>query len=553
VSKAFSPHRNITDKRFSALTEEKPAVFLRKASGLTREWSMFDVFAFQSWLQPFMLAYYIFTTAVFFTPVGNLIIAILISIPFTIAANVVYTMMVSSMPRTGGDYIWQSRILHPLIGFVVIFCGWVVVLQTWVPIIDVIYVYQSFAPMAAIAGNVGLATWMMSNDGIFWTSMASIVFMIVSNALGLRWYARVQKFFFWTALAGCLITVGVFAVYSQSAFIAGYNNFYHNVLGLSSTTPYQDVLTTATTQGLIGPNLTGFNWDLGKSLPLVPLITFYSIYSIWGAPMYGEVKGADSVKKSFWSFQIANVPMQLLCILFLLVTWNVVGYDFWNGANALFWTASASQPLFPFPGWWVYFLTGNLFLTFFILFFNGMMNMTISGGENYLLISRMTFAMAFDRLLPSWFGTLKSRWRVPVYSYLYITIITIIITWLYAYNVYGFRTVTLDGTVVLALGFLFTAVAALLLPRKLPRVWKVSPASKYGAAMAISAVLWIIFSLWCIVAWIINPLYGVNNPISGEFLGVVYVAGAALFLLMRAYRKRQGIELENVFKEIPTA
>jgi amino acid transporter len=121
--------------------------------------------------------------------------------------------------------------------------------------------------------------------------------------------------------------------------------------------------------------------------------------------MYGEVRGAESVKKTFYSFIAGDWPLGLLTIALMALTYSIAGFDFYNAASGLFWAGnSAIQPLQPSPGFWVYFLTGNVPLTAFILISNAIMLLLLSGGENYILISRLLFSMSFDRMLPAFFA-----------------------------------------------------------------------------------------------------------------------------------------------------
>lgn len=538
-----------------ASEKEKPTLFLRKASGLARDWSLFDAFAFQSWLSPLIAGTYIFSLAYLF-PGGNLIISIFLLLGFATFECLVYSMMVPTMPRVGGDYVWQSRIIHPVVGFVVMFVGWCIVLQMWIPIYDVVYVDQMWAPTAAMLGNVNLAYWLMSQNGIFVTCIISTIVSLAFCSAGLKFFARLLRFFLYLSLAGALATIIVFAFSSHAAFVSNYNVFYHNVMGYTGTNNYQDTISTAQTAGVYSP--LGYTpWSLAPSLPLVPLITFWGIYSIWSAPMYGEVRGAQSVKKTFYSFIAGDWPLGLMTVAIMLLTYNVAGFDFYNAASGLFWAGNSSiQPLQPSPGFWVYFLTGNMPLTAFILISTAIMLLLLSGGENYILISRLLFSMSFDRTLPAMFAKLHTRFRIPGYTYLYITVVTVILSWLYAYNVDGFTVVTLDGTVVLSLGFTFTALAALLLPYRRKELFKSSPASRYMIGnvplISICGAIWFIFSLWYTYYWIVDARYGVNNVVSAIFLIACYVATTAFFFVNRWHQKRQGIEVDMIYREIPS-
>jgi TM2 domain-containing membrane protein YozV len=122
--------------------------------------------------------------------------------------------------------------------------------------------------------------------------------------------------------------------------------------------------------------------------------------------------------------------------------------------------------------------------------------------------------------------------------------------------VYGFTVVTLDGTVVLSLGFTMTALAAMVLPYRRKDLFKASPASKYMVGkvplITICGAIWFVFSLWYTYYWVANAAYGVNNPVSAVFLVFCYVATAVFFLAYRWYQKKQGLEMDMIFKEIPS-
>ena len=89
----------------------QPSMFVRKASGLVRSWSTFDGFVYSFFsVNLVTLGFYIFAFAPY-VPEGNLVAAIIIATLLIIFEVVVYAMMVAVMPRAGGDYVWQSRIL----------------------------------------------------------------------------------------------------------------------------------------------------------------------------------------------------------------------------------------------------------------------------------------------------------------------------------------------------------------------------------------------------------------------------------------------------------
>ena len=93
--------------------------FARKASGLVRGLSMTDAFAvgfMNQGLTPEHLGRRsAFGLGVFLG--GNLIIAAIISVVLAgIGFPIVWGILGGSMPRSGGEYIYNSRIIHPIFG-----------------------------------------------------------------------------------------------------------------------------------------------------------------------------------------------------------------------------------------------------------------------------------------------------------------------------------------------------------------------------------------------------------------------------------------------------
>ncbi|HTD19028.1 MAG TPA: amino acid permease, partial [Ktedonobacteraceae bacterium] len=100
--------------------QTSPSIFVRKSSGLVREASAFDAMIFNAVFSAPVgatLAFGIFYALGAF-PGADLVTALLIAFVVNIPVCIMMSMMASSMPRTGGDYVWISRILHPAMAVV---------------------------------------------------------------------------------------------------------------------------------------------------------------------------------------------------------------------------------------------------------------------------------------------------------------------------------------------------------------------------------------------------------------------------------------------------
>ncbi len=62
---------------------------------------------------------------------------------------IAYAGLVVTIPRAGGDYVWQTRILGSGIGFVMAATGWWFILWLWAPIYGNILAVQLFEPLWA--------------------------------------------------------------------------------------------------------------------------------------------------------------------------------------------------------------------------------------------------------------------------------------------------------------------------------------------------------------------------------------------------------------------
>ena len=107
-----------------ATTAAKPEVFSRKASGLSRVMSPWSAFMYN-----FLTMGVIFPWTFVWAPAAfpgvsvwmACLSAILLELPIALA----YVWMATAMPRSGGDYVFQSRVLGGAIGFPVVMSGFV--------------------------------------------------------------------------------------------------------------------------------------------------------------------------------------------------------------------------------------------------------------------------------------------------------------------------------------------------------------------------------------------------------------------------------------------
>jgi amino acid transporter len=242
-----------------------------------------------------------------------------------------------------------------------------------------------------------------------------------------------------------------------------------------------------------------------------------------------------------------------LTVIFLLLVAKTFGWDFYQNLNALGYNLTPQFGIWPYPfmfaGWLVHNTAFQVVLILVLsLWFFGWV------GTLFLSSTRVIFAAAFDRVLPDRAAEVSEKRKVPLYSLILMLLPAVGLAAIYSYST-TFRTYTLDATLVIAVTYLFSAIAVVILPWRKRELWQASPASKiklFGVPIVpVSAVITIGLLVFCLVEWISNDLYFVNNTSSLIYIAAMYVLAIALYVVARVVRRRQGIDIGLINKEIP--
>jgi len=538
-----------------ALGDERPALFLRNATGLVRGWNVRDSLIYA------VLATNVVTLGIYefsfqsFIPQGQLLTSILISAVWVSFLVIAYTGLIVTIPRAGGDYVWQTRILGSGLGFVMAVTGWWFILWLWAPIYGNILSVELFQPLWATLGSPSGATWFTTSTGIFVVTLITIALAGVLVSIGMSWYARIQKWCIYGGLIGFAVVMILLLVNSRANFVAAFNTEAHRIFGVSNA--YAATQAGAAKIGYTAPAF-GFS-PLGASLLLVPMMMFYLLWPNWGATLYGEIRGASDFKRVFRGMFFGLWITVALSVIFLVLVTKTFGNDFYNNANALYWSSyyggnvAAAIPVWPYPVLFASWLIHNtVFQAALIL----LMSLWFFGwvGTLFLSSTRVIFAAAFDRVLPDRAAEVSEKRKVPFYSLLLMLLPAAGLSAVYAYST-PFRQYTLDATLVIAVTYLFSAIAVVLLPFIKPDLWRASPASKVKLlgvpVVPVAGVITIGLLVFNLYQWFTNDAYGVNNTGSLWFMGAMYVLAIVVFVVARVVRRRQGIDLGLINKEIP--
>jgi basic amino acid/polyamine antiporter, APA family len=542
-----------------AVVSEAPGLFLRKATGLVKGWSKFDAFLYSFMSVNFVTLGLFFALSVLaFVPTGQILPALLISGVFVTFLVITYAGLISVMPRAGGDYVWQSRVLGGGIAFVLAVTGWWFILWYWAPVYANILNVEVFQPLAAVLGLDGLTDFLAKDIGLFTVAIVTVGLAAVLVSLGMEGYARIQKVCFYLGLAGLAVVFLVMLFGSRSGFESAFNQEARNLFGTSGNA-YQQTIELGQTNngGPIVPDL-GFSPFFGDSLLLIPFLCFWILWPNWGATLYGEVRGASDFRRVMSGMMWGLWVTVAIAALFILLSAKFFGWEFFNAANLNYWATvygfgDAAIPIWSYPPMLASFYFHNEAVQAIIVLVFGAWFLGWA-GTLFLSSTRVIFAAAFDRILPEKVADVSERRHVPYWALLLMLVPSIVVSWLYVYTA-DFATFILDATLVIAVTFFGTSIAAMILPYRKKRLYENSPIARYKVAGiplititgAVTAAF-LGFNLW---HWFSNDLYAVNNSDSLWFMGGMYALALIIYVVAWFVRRSQGINLSAIHREIP--
>jgi amino acid transporter len=470
-------------------------LFVRKASGLVRSWSVFDAFIYATFsINLITLGLFIFSYCWYFD--GNLGTAVIVGGALTIFEVILYASLISAMPRAGGDYVWQSRILGRGIGFILAVTGWWFILWLWVPLYGQMLAYEFLTPITAILGMSDTALWFTgSSEGLLVSMLLVCLIVFIYIAVGMKWYARVQKFSFYVGMVGLAIVFALLLFGNMASFVAGLNANIPALYGGPEIDYYAATIEAGQAAGTIFGEFGSI--ALVASFALIPMIVFFNLWPNWGSTLYGEVRGAADYKKNFWGMAAAIIVTAGLALIFFLLINKTLGWDFYMNANGAFWSSvfygtEVPIPVWPYPVQFATFLVASRPLQFLVV-------LAVSFwwfgwcGTVFLSSTRVIFAAAFDRMLPEWVSNVEPRTRTPINALLLMVIPSVIVSIMYAYNIVGMQSIVLDATLVIAMTFFGTALAGIVLPWRQKSIFDGSPIAKYKMSAWVNWLVTILF------------------------------------------------------------
>jgi amino acid transporter len=535
----------------AAVGRAAPRVFTRKATGLVREGRTADALFYNvMWSSVALTFAFFWLLYSLYYNGSNALLAFLIAAALGLPGAFLYAMLTQIMPRTGGDYVFNSRALHPSIGFAanVSYCFWLAVVYGVYTTYFATYGIGAFANMmAGYTGSHGWVTfgeWFSTEAGLFITG---VVVILISAAIfllgGLRLFFRLQVGGFVLYALGAFLLpmlIGLFG--SEGGFIHNFNEYGAN-LGVQHA--FAAMRHSAGEAGFVS---SGFDFEA----TLKSVSVFWFIFGFVYSSNYfaGEIR----LKKRTHMLSIPGA-LAVCAVALLLLTplfTHVVGYAT-NGAFGFAEPASYGFVNYPaYPELMAIASGSAVWGTIVILGFS--VGLLLWLPQTMLLISRSMFAWSFDRIMPQRLSYVEPRSHSPIVAIGIVTVLAIGSAAIYAFTEWFS---TLSILLGLSLTLVVTAIAGIALPftqkamvenspynrrvAGIPLLSLVGGLSLVGFAGAIAILLW-------------DPGSGTSlahNPGKLELAVLVYVVAFAVYFVSRQIRRSQGIDIELAHVELP--
>jgi amino acid transporter len=527
--------------------------FARKASGLVRGLSFIDAFAVGFMNQGMTVSMWVMISlGLSVYTGGNLIIATILSaILCGIGFSLVWGILGGSMPRSGGEYIYNSRILGPLIGIAesfgnaFVWIWWIYVLAPWT-------VDPGLTMLFQFIGMPQVAEWLTQPIALF--AIASIVNVIslLFLVFGMKLFAIAQKVVMGLAMLGGIVILLVLTFTTHEGFVATWNN----IAAQFGSLDYNTFLETARTAMAEAGTTLKPTWNWFDTLGVMVAGSWLFAYSYCITFIAGEVKRPD--KTIILSNLFAVLVPAVFMIWLSVVLYGVVGFEFLSAAA---WVdnngelAGYTVPWLPnFVGFAAMIVRNPFMLILmassFILF--NIWYVALS----YMAFPRILFAWGMDRMGPKWFTDIDYRWATPVKNHILCFILGEIAIGLYAWRGQPIEGLSVTGLEIVSV-FGVTALAAVLFPyvKRVANIWEASPYRKWNIlgipVVTIGGIVNLIYLIILFIFFFFMPGKEEFTLTSAVIYALIWGFGILWYFLWKRRNKDVGVDISMTYGELP--
>jgi len=525
------------------LCPKPPSVFVRDATGLVRSFTLLDAFVISTaGLLPGLWGFggamgFIGGSAPGADMVGSMTVALVLSIPLAL----VYAYLSGSMPRSGGDYVWISRLVNAPLGFVV---TWAV----WIAIVSVIGVDCWLFPTVILPVSLGTLGYGLGSASLVslastvstqtpWIFALALILLFLSYlilAFGQEVYSRIMLILFVLVMFSYVVALVVLTGFTHADFVNAVNGYG------GTNISYNGIISAAQAQG------SSFV-PLSFALTLVGVPAAIMVFSgfNYSAIAAGEIRNTQ--KSMVPAIGGALVFGWLTNCIGIYLTMNVVGYQFYQAALAV----GSSWPLVT-PPWapvFIAMLIPHSILILAIIQVGWLLSFFWNNAAYLMLTTRYIFAFSFDRRFPTKLADVNDK-GLPVKAMIVNFLIVMAFVTIATFT--PWLGLLLNTAAILCIVWVFASIAAIILPYKRKELSQGLPGSKWKVPfVSIVGAISLVFMLLAAYFAFTVPAIGPSTPQAFTVLAAIFISGLVVFIGGTAIQKGRGIDLSRIYKEIP--
>lgn len=527
-------------------------LFTRQSSGLVRELGIPAATAISLASVAVVNTFINFNAGLTAFNQADMTLPLLIGAGIWLVAMFAYKYLLEAIPRAGGEYVYVSRIISPALGAV--FGIGICIAFTYILAANANFTAQYF-PFLLTSLGAAFGSSSISNAASQVTSQTaiatiSVVMLLVVGAASwvpLRRLAQVILALVVVQLIAFLVLGWLLITHSHQDFVTAFGAFSGH------PTAFNDIIAAAKKDNIpVGVSLTA-------SLTVVPFMVLN-----YNGVLYSYYVGGELKRPGRTYLYASVISIGLLIVVWVgvwLLMLNTVGLDFMQSQAKLGATDStaygAITSLQSSAGGLGYGLVLSGDPISKILIGIAVPSAELAVNLAFVaVITRVLFALAFDRLLPIGLAKVSERGAVPTNAIIVAVAGGIIFALLAAFL--NLANIVANLALFVALIILAGGVAATALPYRRPdlilkpgmkevsKVGGIPVASLWGAATSVLALI-------VVVLIIAHPeVFGAFTVSSVVTLVLVLGAGPVIYLIARQMRLSQSsIDLRLAMRELP--
>jgi len=535
-------------------------LFVRNATGLVRSANALDMAVFNicgNMVIPFATGLF-WAYAVF--PRANMPIAILAGGVLCAFTWFCWAFLATTMPKTGGGYIFNSRILHPLVGFSADWLNWIGTViafglwTTWLSTVALSAVFSTWGALEHSATVAGWAGTVLHQNWTFALGIPLILAVFACAVYSLKLSLRLQNLTFFISTAGLLLACVILIFTSQSTYIANFNHFAFPYTHLQDS--YHAIIAQAKHNGFTPPSIAGYS--ASDTFNAIYMVLTVSIWAWSSAYLAGEMRHAARLRRETGVMAGSGAVQILIILVATALFLKTAGSDFFSSINYL--NTIGKNPL-PAPPYYTL-LAGVAFsnpVIVGLIVFSFVFGIWCGFWELIGAASRPLFAYSFDGILPRRVADVNNRTHTPVGALAVLIVGAVAVHAWASYSTFPagfFRVWTYTGLFAFVM-MAVTAISAIVLPWRRPQIYARSPARRSLFGVPLVSIFGFLSLITCgIYFWIIDKYE--TKLVTGASLrqlwgatAICVLSGVVIYFIAKVVRARQGARLEAAFAEIP--